>query len=458
MSFGARNAFTRQEALAKFAMLAGLVVLLGVGALTFEPLQVGWLYALAALTLWRPDIGCALLFISCSIDDARPMPGSIFVSLSEFELAACCLASFIGRPWRRLNWTPLFWGLPFAAAVLVSSLVNIEWFKVAPHLLRSTEFLAASFLAANTLSDRSRLVKITLAGAFLFYWAIGISQFGPNTRSFSLFGNPNQFGGYLILSAPFFGACALYSKTLGGRLGWGYFTLATLIAVAGTGSRAALLGWCCGLIVVVWSAARGMGWKGLWSSVAFSRRAVWLHLLILLTGMGLMTMTLPFRALLNRSWADFQTIGSPSDRTPYLRLGWQVWSENPWLGAGPGRWEEAVLETGNGFDPEFLVRASRTHSHSLFLQLGADLGLLGLSAFLLWLAQLAVHLYRRGGVWGAAGLASLTAFAVHNLADVTYPSLGIEFGWLLGAALAGASLANSGWGQSGPSRNLGPDA
>ncbi len=103
------------------------------------------------------------------------------------------------------------------------------------------------------------------------------------------------------------------------------------------------------------------------------------------------------------------------------------------------------------------------HVHNLYLQLAASLGLLGLSGFLYWLARTAGLLLRpppgvpRLGsdpsrarepgnsrpspalvvwAWRTAGLGLLAGFLIQNLVDVTFPSLALETGLLIGAACA----------------------
>ena len=71
-----------------------------------------------------------------------------------------------------------------------------------------------------------------------------------------------------------------------------------------------------------------------------------------------------------------------------------------------------------------------------------NFGILGLAAFLYFLLRLLLALLResRGSPAAIAGVGLLVGFLFHNLLEVTFPSLGIEMGILLGLAFSGNRL------------------
>ena len=82
------------------------------------------------------------------------------------------------------------------------------------------------------------------------------------------------------------------------------------------------------------------------------------------------------------------------------------------------------------------VRSIGSHVHNLYLQTGVNFGILGLAAFLYFFLRVLLALPRdaKGSPAAIAGVGLLAAFLLHNLLDVTFPSLGIEMGILLGLA------------------------
>ena len=125
-------------------------------------------------------------------------------------------------------------------------------------------------------------------------------------------------------------------------------------------------------------------------------------------------------------------------------MGWVIWKENFWLGVGPGNYNRALEEkkslirsyrrVSSSF--RIFVRSIQSHVHNLYLQTGLNFGILGLVAFLYFFLRVFSSLLResRGSPAAIAGVGLLAAFFFHNLLDVTFPSLGVEMGILLGLA------------------------
>jgi O-antigen ligase len=136
-------------------------------------------------------------------------------------------------------------------------------------------------------------------------------------------------------------------------------------------------------------------------------------------------------------------------RLPYIKIGTAMWASRPWLGVGPGQYRVALkefksrIEGMKGTTPYYSAfrRAIRIHVHSLPLQLAVEFGLLGLAGFVymfvrVWMCcmrSFSKHAYCR------AGIGLVLAFSIHNLFDVTFPSLGLEMGILLGASVGAGS-------------------
>ncbi len=423
--------------------------------------------AAAAVALWvlaalNPKLAVAILFLIVSIDWTRPVFG-VFLDLSELELAACLLGFGLGIGLRRepIDWRPLCWGAPFAAAVLISALANSEWLRVVPHFLRLSELLVALWLAANALGAAAKgLLQAVIASATGFYCLCGLAQFesAPLGRVSSLFDNPNQFAAYLNLLLPFLLVFLLSDE--GSKVVWVGLLGLILISSLAAQSRAALLAGALAVATVIllagWSVrekGEGGGWRGgrpwrgrRWRSVAAAAAGL---VLLVWMALSLASDLLPGLQLWKHELEARSSGGLISDwngqRGPFAAVGLEVWKENPWLGVGPGNYPRAVrrhwdlVESFRGRTPDFESFKANVilHPHNLYLQIGGETGVAGLAGFLFLLACLVREFIRlRESPWSLAGLGLLAAFVTHNLFDSTFPSLRVETGLALGMALA----------------------
>jgi O-antigen ligase len=134
-----------------------------------------------------------------------------------------------------------------------------------------------------------------------------------------------------------------------------------------------------------------------------------------------------------------------SDRLPLLRTGLEILEGRFLFGLGPGRYDDQVRahfrDSSNETetrDVKFARKYLPIHSHNLYLQLALELGVFGLLGFLYLLSRVLFRCVRRyrSNPLGFAGLSLILAFLIHNVFDVTFPSLALEMGLLLGAALS----------------------
>lgn len=438
----------------------------------FSPGRALLLALLGALAWIRPALGAALLFFVLPADVVRPLFGSLFVSYSEIAFGVTVVAWLAGRVARgrlgSLDWRVLLWGAPFVAAVLVSALLNNQWYRVAPHVFRSSELICACWLAANAWrAEGSRhAYRWAIGAAALFYSAVGLSQVtsAHNARIYSLLGNPNQFAAYLNLLLPFL--LAMQLATPRGRL-WLAILLTTVLAGVTAQSRAALLGGLVAVGLVVFGLRRktaGVYLQRPLATVFGTLRRRWdtLALLLFYTAVALFFVDAMAPRLATRAvvWVHaYQERSSQAgmirnlkvQRVPFYRIGFVILQEKPCFGIGPGNYERTIdqhwdLVAANHKNPFFgpFQVAIRSHLHDLALQLAVDYGLVGLAAFLYFLATVAFVLWkgRRKSIWCWAGVGVLIAFAIINLVDVTVYSLALETGFALGMALPGPRSAH----------------
>ena len=135
-----------------------------------------------------------------------------------------------------------------------------------------------------------------------------------------------------------------------------------------------------------------------------------------------------------RSYFPDMRIASLIVRMETWTAAWTLFSERPWTGVGIGQYGReagALLETAN-FSAAHL-RSASTHAHNDFLHLGATMGVLGISAYLLPLVlvyQIGRYLGRQGrGTMGTLlqifavgqGIFSLTQTQLsHNLSTTFF--------------------------------------
>ncbi len=397
-------------------------------------------------TSLRPSLGVALLIGLVSFHSAKPVYGGIVVNLSELEFGACAVVWLTRSAGREpIDWRPLKWGAPFLVAIALSAVVNNEWFRVVPHILRSGSLVGALFLAANGLAgDRNRTsFRSAVAVAGLFFVAAGLSQFptAPGGRVSSFFASPNQFAGYLNLLLPVMLATLLSAKDKRSRTLWGLLTAMALAAGLATQSRAGLAA---GLVACVLVALLGRARN----RVRPPRTPGPGYRTPLLVAVGVLFGLIASAGLFGpsckKALESFERRQAGFERLGYYRFGWEIFRNHPLLGVGPGNYQALARQRQDRArsSKQTVPRRLTTHVHSLYLQLCVDFGLAGLTGFLFLIGCLARAFLKswKQSIWGVAGLGVLTAFVLHNLLDVTIPSLGLETGLVLGAlCLASAS-------------------
>ena len=449
----------------------GVIGLLGAGlcALAFRYFDwwMGvWLVALAIFTHFWPGWGLGLLFLSVSMDPARPVVGQVIVSYSELQIAIFLSSWLGGNLWRKRklihDWRLLGWGAPFLFLVLLSGLFSSPVTRAVPNTVRFGEMFVLAFAVTNLLrsSPGPRFRVFLLVGGF-FYALLGAFQF-PFVewgRIYATFTNPNQFSGYLNLILPF--AVILFlSARPGERIRWGYLCVILLVAGVATLSRAGFLAGLLGVLTVLilhFHYHPRPDLRQVFATLTSKTRLLVVHSLLgiilvvslLLTPSTRRALDDSFQNLAGRFRGGFVS-SFQKTRQPYYAVGWAIWKEHPWLGVGPGNYTRAlhqkrdlVRSYRDKLAPyRVFVQSLNSHVHNLYLQTDVNLGILGLTALLYFFLRVLLALLRdaRGSPAAVAGVGLLVAFFFHNLLDVTFPSLGIEMGILLGVSFNHARL------------------
>jgi O-antigen ligase len=137
------------------------------------------------------------------------------------------------------------------------------------------------------------------------------------------------------------------------------------------------------------------------------------------------------------------------ERMAHWQAGWSMALDHPWLGVGPGNFE---ANYDNYYLPGWPFALG--HAHNFYLNTFAEMGIVGLLAFVGLTVTIFVRIshairvsaagpsLRRGLCLGA--LAALTAFSIHNVFDnMLVHGMAVQIGLILGL-VEGAIRARQG--------------
>jgi O-antigen ligase len=428
------------------------------GALTLPGLLI--IAGLAVATLSRPEIGIATALVLVPLGNYGALstgplnlPAWLIEALWDtfvFSVAALHLRQRRETFPRMGVALIVYWGvtlLGFATAVSQTDAL--------PILRANTVGLLLFFATALCIRDRRSALWVigglatsaALVGAVATYehWSGAVTREGFFSSSGHIvgraaagFGTANSLGGFLVILVPFLVAGALMVQR-----GRSLFLGSLLLAVLGiwaSYSRGALLGFA--VIPLFFVPRRFLAWA-----------IPTLIVLVLIATPGLIKERF---SGLSSSSPDVAT------RVDIWTTARDIWEQHPFIGVGVGGFPLAYSEAhlpGKQFLPGTIFQPP-PHAHNLYLQQLAETGLLGFFSLIVVLV-LALHtslLVRRSrtrwvSLMGTACLASLTAFMIHNIFDVTLlEGTGVYMFVILGLASALLVVSRAEEGQRAQSR------
>lgn len=310
------------------------------------------------------------------------------------------------------------WRAGLLAVLALSTAVSLDSTAKRKALLHALAFGALG-VCAYAFVQRARLDPVS--------WSTS-----PVDRVFSSIGNPNMLAGYCVLLFPLFGvmACAWRSWWL--RIGYAALALAVLATLVFAGSRGGILG-LLGMLVV----GAILGRKWLLHSTRGRITAALTLLLLVAACWPLASRFAELRSL------DPSEHGSANVRVVIWEGTAKLAADHWLLGAGPGSFAaEFPAYRRPGFEQAGVTNYTM-HAHSELLEILAELGVLGLAAFLavlVVLTRIGLRQLRANEPFTrllAAGLLlGLVGLLAHNLVSVNLRWSTCAFGfWLLAGML-----------------------
>ncbi|HXI30075.1 MAG TPA: O-antigen ligase family protein [Vicinamibacterales bacterium] len=423
---------------------AGLLALSGAAPVQYtESLVLATLSGLLLAAAWKPRDADAPVPPSI----ARPMV--VFSAIVLSSLAVAFSVSQVGLASHRLFFAAL--GRFVARDYLISGPEPWPAVGAAAHLVEGGLLLALVVYWLRGDRPGSAQVILATAAAATVAAAANLVALGPALRGAGSIGalagrllasrisvhvaDVNAAGSYFAMASVI--TVALYDSghpSIARRRVWALVTAMLFAALWLTGSRTALV--CVAALIGVAVVAARTTWRQrpLWPVVAGA---------ILMLAAAALVVSFDPRGVAGRSLE--RTVES---RAAFLTTGVRMIASAPAFGVGIGRYVE---ESGRFMPQSIYWYFFRENAHNNFLQVGGELGLIGLAAFVWLMAAAAVRLVRgvRAGAQdrllrGAAG--GLAAFVATWLTGhpLLTPEVAFPFWMLAGAAIARADGRVSG--------------
>ncbi len=395
----------------------------GVLSMWISPLSIlAFLAATVAVLLifTAPQFGVVLMVFCLPFAPTMMMAGLSLVVFASY------LVKLIRRK-RTFRFSLMdFFVLLFGALLLLGGFVSVRPEASLPPAVLFVILMLGYFAAVNLIRTKEQLMRcigafaisaslVSLYGVIQYFLGNVSSKWQDMSlfaslagRVTSTFDNPNVLGEFLIMAAPFLLALLLSSGKFGAR-------------------AVTFVGFALVLVCTVLTYSRG-AWIGMIAGMFFFALVLTKKAIFLICG-GIAAVPLLAFLLPESVVSRFLSIGNLSDSSTSFRLKiYETVSHliGDWWGGGVGIGEgsfTAVYTSGYSFTAFDQV----PHAHSLYLQLFAEIGIIGLIIFLLTMLfslQSGITALRRETgthrLFLAAGLASVVSFLVQSATDYTF--------------------------------------
>jgi O-antigen ligase len=417
--------------------------------------------AVVIATLVKPDVALYLLAFAVPFGSLRAVSlGGMSLTATDVLVALLVVAWLMRGVLRRtitIAHAPLI--LPVLLVIVTQLLSLFDALSVSlvvKELVKWTEILAVYVIAGSILSEEgtlraptrvyvliSVLFAATLAeavlGVYQFLFRVGPEWFlvGRFLRAYGTFAQPNPFAGYLNLTLPLGYALLLAKVERDGLLRRRFWTLGAVLLVVWL----AVVG---GALLMSFSrgAWLGLGVALLTITLLYSRRSalvmagggVLLAAILILGSANLLPSAITqrftsvsdyFRVFDVRGVKVTDANFAVVERMAHWQAAWGMIQDRPWFGYGAGNYEVAY--------PRYSLAGWQEplgHAHNVLLNVTAETGLVGLAAYVFFLAAALWMCWRaaraeRGGGNDAPAFAYAIALGVMGvlLAKITHEML-----------------------------------
>ena len=393
---------------------------------------------IAGVIFYRPYLG--IVFVVVSI----PFEGRInldYISIYPLEailvilIFICTYKLIVGTENCFRNTKLIYYYLPFIFCILLSALKSMEFSLTVKEIVRWLELIIIYFLTINLINDDKKVRVIVysmiLTIAMVSIWETvnnfsGVVTIEAERRAFSFLGSPNALAGYVNLIIPVLFGMLITSAFLWERITLGIFTVILIITWFLAFSRWSWLSLILAM-ALVFSLTKAKKRVVFLLAMLFAILAITFLSSNIKTGFNFRDRIRlrPIRNVLERRIASYP-------------IGVDMVRDDLFFGIGVGNYPLLIKKFTKR---DVLIQ---TNLHSLYLQVFVEAGLMGLCAFVFWLACIIRYLMsalksleksRDYGLFvGLVG--GVIVYLLNNIANVlTVHGIHLQWGIILGLAV-----------------------
>ena len=395
---------------------------------------------IAGVIFYKPYLGVVFVIVSI------PFEGIIdFGCISIYPLEAilailvciCVYKLIVSKENYFRNRKLVFYYLPFMLCILISSLKSMELSLTIKEIVRWLELIVIYYLTINLINDDKKM-RVILYSIFLTVAMVSIlgiiSYLSMGHKAISLFGNPNPLAGYVNLIIPVLFGMLMTSVFLWERITLSVITVLSIMTWFLAFSRSAWLSLILTMILV-------------FSLTKINRRIV-----ILVSIMFTIFAVTIFFLNIENDFVERVKLSSIQStlgaRLKCYPMGFDMVKDDLVFGIGTGNYplliKKSIASIYPSIHPYYTNYMTKNDLHNLYLQIFVVAGLMGLCAFVFWLAYIikylmsALKLLEGSSNYGLfVGLVGgVIVYLINNFANVlTVHGIHLQWGIILGLAV-----------------------
>ena len=356
------------------------------------------------------------------------------------SVLVCIYKSILGRDNCFRNMKLVYCYIPFVLCIMLSAIKSIELSLTVKEIVRWLELIVIYYLTINLINDDKKM-RVVLYSMFLtmamvsVFGIININYDYDGYRAISFFRNPNPLAGYANLIIPVSFCMLMTSVYLWERITLGIFTVLSIITWIFTLSRSA---WFSLIVTMIL----------LFSLAKVKKKRVVLLLAVFLAISAILLLSSNiYKSEFMKTTTLNEVKVSLEPRALCYQVGLNMVKDDLILGIGIGNYPSLIKKYAKVYELTHYLQAYDLiyhHLHNLYLQVFVVTGIMGLSAFIFWLACIVRYLMsslksleNSRHYWLFVGLmGGVIVYLFNNLADVlTVHGIHLQWGIILGLAV-----------------------